>query len=62
MFLEDDDVVLMEHVVALVRLEGETAITMRDKTVRTTGLTPRTLSGRSLRFWNGAAARKGRQI
>jgi ABC-type phosphonate transport system ATPase subunit len=58
LFLEDGGVVLTEHVVALVRLEGETAITMRDGTVRVTGLTPRTLSRRGARFRNGAARRK----
>jgi hypothetical protein len=62
LFLEDDDVVLTEHVVALVRLEGKTAIVMRDGTLKTTRFSPRTLSRRSARFKGGAARRKERQI
>jgi hypothetical protein len=49
--LEDDDVALMENVVALVRGDGETAILMADNKVKATGFTPRTLARRSSRFW-----------
>jgi hypothetical protein len=58
--LEDEDAVLMEKVVALVRGDGETAILMADNTVRVTGFTPQTLARRSERFRVGAARRKER--
>jgi hypothetical protein len=60
--LEDDDVVLTENVVVLVRLKGETEILMADRTVKTTGFTPLTLSRRGARFRSGAARRKERHI
>jgi hypothetical protein len=60
LFLEDDDAVLMENVVALVRGEGETAILMTDDTVRATGFTPRALARRSERFRSGAVKWKER--
>jgi hypothetical protein len=46
--LEDDDIILMEEVVALVRSGGRTIITLRGNSVRESGFTPATL-GRRMR-------------
>lgn len=51
LLLEEDDIVCMENVVALIRDGNETAILMRNDTVRATGFTPPTLRKRSERFW-----------
>lgn len=44
--LEENDLVHMDRIVALVRDEGETAIILRDGSVMATGFTPRTLARR----------------
>jgi hypothetical protein len=54
LLLEEGDVVLMDKVVALVRGDGETAILMRDDTVKATCFTPTTLNRRSEKFWKDA--------
>ena len=51
LLLEEDDIILLDKVTALVRGDGETAILMRDNTVRATGFTPLTLQKRSEKFW-----------
>ena len=51
LLLEEEDIVCMERVVALVREGSETAILMCDNTVRATGFTPATLRRRSEKFW-----------
>lgn len=58
LLLEEDDVVCMDNVVALIRDGNETAILMRDDTVRATGFTPTTLRKRSERFWQDGVQRK----
>lgn len=54
LLLEEGDVVCLERVVALVREQNETAVLMRDDTVRATGFTPITLRKRSEKFWRDA--------
>lgn len=54
LLLEEDDFICMEKVVALIREGKETAVLMRDNTVRATGFTPATLRRRSEKFWNDA--------
>ena len=54
LLLEEEDIVCLERVVALVREGSETAILMRDDTVRATGFTPMTLRKRSEKFWRDA--------
>lgn len=44
--LEENDLVHMGRIVALVRDESETAIVLRDGSVMATGFTPRTLARR----------------
>ncbi|HOU33546.1 MAG TPA: hypothetical protein PLY89_09395, partial [Synergistaceae bacterium] len=44
--LEENDLVHMGRVVALVRDDGETAVILRDGSVMATGFTPRTLARR----------------
>jgi hypothetical protein len=51
LLLEEDDAVFLGNVTALIRGDGETAILMRDNTVRATGFTPLTLKRRGERFW-----------
>lgn len=50
LLLEENMLVHMERVLALVRFEGETAVLMRDGSVMATGFTPLTISKRSKRF------------
>ena len=47
LLLEEDDIVFLGKVTALIRGDGETAILMRDNTVQATGFTPLTLQRRS---------------
>lgn len=51
LLLEEEDLICMEKVVALVREGRETAVLMGDNTVRATGFTPVTLRRRSEKFW-----------
>jgi hypothetical protein len=55
LFLEGDDVVLDERVVALVRVNGETVMVMTDGGPRVTAFTPGTVGRRGERFWDDAA-------
>jgi hypothetical protein len=48
--LEDNDVILMDNIVALVRHKGRTVITGRDNSVRESVFTPATLGRRSSRL------------
>ncbi|HBG14186.1 MAG TPA: hypothetical protein DDW96_02490 [Synergistaceae bacterium] len=50
LLLEENMMVHMGRVLALVRFEGETAVLLRDGTVMATGFTPLTLARRSARF------------
>jgi hypothetical protein len=50
LLLEEDDAVFLGNVTALIRGDGETAILMRDNTVRATGFTPLTLKRRAEKF------------
>lgn len=52
--LEEDGLVDMGRVVALVREGNETAIILRDGTVMATGFTPLTLARRYERTWKAA--------
>ena len=62
LLLEDNDVILTENIVALVRREGRTVITFRDGKTRESAFTPMTLGRRSARFTRGIAAKRtGRQ-
>ncbi|MDR3254244.1 MAG: hypothetical protein LBT31_01580 [Synergistaceae bacterium] len=54
LLLEEDDAVFLGSVTALIRGEGETAILMRDNTVRATGFTPLTLKKRSEKLWENS--------
>ncbi len=49
--LEEDGLVDLGRVVALVREGNETAIILRDGSVMATGFTPRTLAARYERSW-----------
>lgn len=53
LLLEDNDVVFIERVVALVRTDGETKIVMRDGALGTSCFTPLTLDRRSEKYWTG---------
>lgn len=53
--LEGENLVDLDHVVALVRHKEHTDIVMKDGSVRTTGLTPLTLAKRAERFASEAA-------
>jgi hypothetical protein len=59
LLLGDDDIVLADKIVALVRGEGETSIFTRGGAVRSTRFTPATVSGRSERFWKHASLTRG---
>jgi hypothetical protein len=50
LLLEDNDVILMDDIVALVRYDGRTMITCRDNSVRESVFTPATLDRRSSRL------------
>ncbi|MDD3134582.1 MAG: hypothetical protein PHQ51_08255 [Synergistales bacterium] len=50
LLLEENMMVHMGRVLALVRFEGETAVLLRDGSVMATGFTPPTLARRSARF------------
>lgn len=50
LLLEENMMVHMGRVLALVRFEGETAVLLRDGTVMATGFTPPTLARRSACF------------
>ena len=50
LLLEDNDVILMDNIVALVRYEGRTTITSRDNSARESVFTPATLYKRSSRL------------
>jgi hypothetical protein len=52
--LEEDGLVDMGRIVALVREGNETAIVLRDGTVMATGFTPLTLARRYERTWKAA--------
>ncbi len=54
--LEEDGLVDLGRVVALVREGNETAIIMRDGSVMATGFTPLTLARRYERTWKAATA------
>ena len=54
--LEEDGLVDMGRIVALVREGNETAIILRDGTVMATGFTPLTLARRYERTWKAAYA------
>jgi hypothetical protein len=49
LLLEGSDIILTENIVALVRQEGRTKITLRDNSVRESSFTPLTLKKRSAR-------------
>ena len=59
-FLEEDDIVLLDSVTALIRGDGETAILKRDNTVQATGFTPLTLRRRSEKFWKDCLRKEPR--
>ena len=61
LLLEEENTVLTDNIVALIRGDGETAILMRDNTVRVTGFTPQTLERRSRKFWDDAKKWKEQQ-
>jgi hypothetical protein len=46
LLLEDGGVILMEKIVALVRHDGKTTITLRDNSARESAFTPMTLDRR----------------
>lgn len=50
LLLEENMMVHLGRVLALVRFEGETAVLLRDGSVMATGFTPPTLARRSSRF------------
>jgi hypothetical protein len=50
LLLEENMMVHMGRVLALVRFEGETAVLLKDGSVMATGFTPLTISRRSERF------------
>ena len=50
LLLEENMMVHMDRVLALVRFEGETAVLLKDGSVMATGFTPLTISRRSKRF------------
>lgn len=50
LLLEENMMVHMGRILALVRFEGETAVLLRDGSVMATGFTPPTLARRSARF------------
>ena len=50
LLLEENMMVHMDRVLALVRFEGETAVLLKDGSVMATGFTPLTSSRRSERF------------
>ncbi len=50
LLLEENMLVHMDKVLALVRFEGETAVFLRDGSVMATGFTPLTISKRAERF------------
>jgi len=60
LLLEDNDVILMDNIVALVRHDGRTTITNRDNSARQSVFTPATLDRRSSRLIRnrGAVARQ----
>ena len=58
LLLEDNDVILLENIVALVRREGRTVITFRDGKTRESAFTPLTLGRRSARFARGMAVKR----
>jgi hypothetical protein len=60
LLLEEDDIVFLDRVIALVRGDGETAIFMRDNTVRATGFTPLTLRRRSEKLWKSRLRKERR--
>jgi hypothetical protein len=60
LLLEEDDIVLLDKVTALIRGDGETAILKRDNTVQATGFTPLTLRKRSERFWKNCLRKERR--
>jgi hypothetical protein len=60
LLLEEDDMVFLDKVTALIRGDGETAILMRDDTVRATGFTPLTLQRRSEKFWRNCLRKEQR--
>jgi hypothetical protein len=60
LFLEEDDIVFMEKVTALVKGDGGTAVLMRDNTVRATGFTPLTLQRRGEKFWKSCMRKEQR--
>jgi hypothetical protein len=55
LFLENDDVVFLDSVTALIRGEEGTVVLMRDGTTRVTCFTPSTLRRRGEKFWSKAA-------
>jgi hypothetical protein len=54
LFLENDDVVFLDTVTALIRGEGRTIVLMRDGSARVTCFTPLTLQKRGEKFWSKA--------
>ena len=54
LFLENDDVIFLDEVTALIRGEGRTAVLMRDGSARDTCFTPLTLQKRGEKFWSRA--------
>jgi hypothetical protein len=60
LLLEEDDIVFLGKVTALIRGDGETAILMRDNTVQATGFTPLTLQRRSGKFWKNCLRKEPR--
>jgi hypothetical protein len=62
LFLEDGNIVILENVVALVRRDGRTHITLRGGDERESGFTPLVIDRRSRRFANrggGGEIKKG---
>jgi hypothetical protein len=60
LLLEEDDIVFLGKVTALIRGNGETAILKRDNTVQATGFTPLTLQRRSEKFWKNCLRKERR--
>ena len=52
LFLEDDNIVILENVVSLVRRDGRTRILLRGGDERESGFTPLVIDRRSGNFWN----------
>lgn len=59
LLLEDDNIVILENVVALVRMDGGTHIVLRGGHERESGFTPLVIDRRSRNFGNRGKIEKG---